>query len=85
MQLSDASVHVDRNGRVEVRLASNQRDQILLTGRLMSVDRDRLVAQMNGGGMQGNMDIRVDNRNRVQEITMSGSGRDRFDLRWNRR
>ena len=57
----------------------------MLTGRLITVNRDRLVAEMSGSGMRGNMDIRVDNRNRVQEVTMSGSGRDRFDLRWNRR
>ena len=84
-QLSDGSVHIDRNGRVDVQFGTNQRDQLRLTGRLISVDRDRLVADMSGSGIQGNMDIRVDNRNRVQEITMSGSGRNRFDLRWNRR
>jgi hypothetical protein len=84
-QLSDGSVHIDRNGRVDVQLTTNQRDRITLSGRLISVDRDRLVAEMSGSNMRGNMDIRVDNKNRVQEITMSGSGRDRFDLRWNRR
>jgi hypothetical protein len=84
-QLSDCSVNIDRNGRVDVQLSTNQRDRISLTGRLISVARDRLVADMSGSGMRGNMDIRVDSRNRVQEITMSGSGRERFDLRWNRR
>jgi hypothetical protein len=84
-QLSDCTVTINRNGRVNVQLSTGRRDRITLTGRLISVDRDRLVAEMSGGSMQGNMDIRVDNRNQVQEITMSGSGRDRFDLRWNRR
>ncbi len=84
-QLSDCSVNIDRNGRVDIEIGTNQRDRIKLTGQLISMDRDRLVADVSGSGMRGNVDIRIDNRNRVQELTMSGSGRDRFDLRWNRR
>jgi len=83
--LSDAVVQINRNGRVDVQLTTGPRERISLTGRLISVDRDRLVAEMAGGTIEGTMDIRIDNRNRVRELSMTGSGRNRFDLRWQQR
>jgi hypothetical protein len=70
---------------VDVQLTTGPRERISLTGRLISVDRDRLVAEMAGGTIEGTMDIRIDNRNRVRELSMTGSGRNRFDLRWQQR
>jgi hypothetical protein len=83
--LSDCVVTIDRGGRVEIQLNTGPRERMLLTGRLLSVDRNRLVADMTGGGIQGAMDIRLDNRNRVQELAMTGAGRNRFELRWQQR
>ncbi len=79
--LTDAVVTIDRGGRVQVELNTNQRDRIIITGRLVLADRDRLVANMSGGTIQGAMEILLD-RNRVQELAMTGVGRNRFELRW---
>jgi hypothetical protein len=49
---------------------------------LVLADRDRLVANMAGGEIHGTMEILLDTRNRVQELAMTGVGRNRFELRW---
>ena len=45
-------------------------------------DRDLVVADMSGRGIRGSMEIRLNGRDRVSEISMSADGRDRFELRW---
>lgn len=80
--LTDSVVTIDRGGRVQVELTTSRRDRIVITGRLVLADRDRLVANMAGGEIQGTMEILLDSRNRVQELAMTGVGRNRFELRW---
>ena len=80
--LNETAVTIDRGGRVQISLTTNQRERILLTGRLVLVDRERLVAALEGGAIVGSMEILLDTRNRVQEFAMTGVGRNRFELRW---
>jgi hypothetical protein len=79
--LTDAVVTIDRGGRVQVELTTNRRERIVISGRLVLAERDRLVANMAGGEIQGTMELLLD-RNRVQELAMTGVGRNRFELRW---
>lgn len=81
-QLSDGQVNVDRNGRVTVILNSRNNGRIQLNGTVILNNGDRLVANVSGGTMQGAMEILLDTRNRVQELAMTGVGRNRFELRW---
>lgn len=81
-QLTDTVVSIDRGGRIQVELNTTRRERIVITGRLVLADRDRLVANMAGGEIQGTMEILLDSRNRVQELAMTGVGRNRFELRW---
>jgi hypothetical protein len=39
---------------------------------------------MSGMGVRGSMQIRYNGRDRVSDINMSASGRERFELRWHR-
>jgi hypothetical protein len=80
--LRDAQLSVDRRGRVRVEFQTNGRDRIQLNGRVLREERRRLIADVSGNGLQGTMEILIDNRDRVQEIAMSGVGRNRFELRW---
>jgi hypothetical protein len=80
--LTDSVVTIDRSGRVQVEFSTARRERIVITGRLVLADRDRLVANMAGGEIQGTMEILLDSRNRVQELAMTGVGRNRFELRW---
>jgi hypothetical protein len=80
--LTDTVVSIDRGGRVQVEFNTNRNERIVITGRLVLADRDRLVANMAGGEIQGTMEILLDTRNRVQELAMTGVGRNRFELRW---
>lgn len=79
--LTECVVAIDRGGRVQVEFSTKRRDRIVITGRLVLADRERLVANMAGGEIQGTMEILMD-RNRVQELAMTGVGRNRFELRW---
>jgi hypothetical protein len=80
--LNDVVVTIERTGRVQVELGTNQRDRLMLTGRLVVVDNDHLAANMQGSGLNGSLEILLDSRNRVQELAMTGVGRNRFELRW---
>lgn len=80
--LREASVRIDRAGRVEVRLTTGRRERILLTGLLMQANRRKLSATMTSGPIQGLLEIFLDNRDRVQELAMTGTGRNRLELRW---
>lgn len=80
--LGELAVFINRGGSVQVELSTNRRDRIVLTGRLVHAERDRVVANMTGGEIQGTMELELDSRNRVQELAMTGVGRNRFELRW---
>jgi hypothetical protein len=80
--LGEVVVNIERNGRVQVEFTTNQRERMVLAGRIMFVDRDHLAATMVGGSLIGSMEILLDTRNRVQELAMTGVGRNRFELRW---
>jgi len=75
---------VDRRGQVTVTFQNDRRSRSTFTGRLTRFDRDLIVADMSGRGVRGSMEIRLNGRDRVTEISMSASGRERFELRWRR-
>jgi hypothetical protein len=83
--LVNCSVSVDRGGRIDVEFSSNQRNRLLLSGRIVYRDGNRLVADMAGGAIQGTMEILLNGRDNVEEVAMTGVGRNRLELRWNRR
>jgi len=82
--LYDCQVSVDRGGLVTVTFQNDRRSRSRFTGRLARFDRDLIVADMSGRGVRGSMEIRLNGRDRVTDISMSASGRERFELRWHR-
>lgn len=80
--LSECAVAVQPDGKVRIEFQTNQPYTLLLTGRLVHVARNRLVASVSGGGIDGTMEISTARGKRVKSISMTGAGRDRFDLRW---
>ncbi len=80
--LTDLAVFINRGGSVQIEISTNRRERIILNGRLVFAERNRLVANINQGEIQGTMELELDNRNRVQELAMTGVGRNRFELRW---
>jgi hypothetical protein len=83
-RLYDCDVTVDRRGQVTVTFQNDRRSRSTFTGRLTRFDRDLIVADMSGRGVRGSMEIRLNGRDRVTDISMSASGRERFELRWHR-
>jgi hypothetical protein len=83
-RLYDCEVTVDRRGEVRVTFETARRTRLTFTGRLTRFDRDLIVADMSGMRVRGSMDIRLNGRDRVTDIAMSASGRERFELRWRR-
>lgn len=82
--LYDCQVSVDRRGQVSVTFQTARRSRLTFNGRLTRFDRDLVVADMSGMGVRGSMEIRLNGRDRVTDIAMSASGRERFELRWRR-
>jgi len=82
--LGNCEVTVSRRGEVKVTFDTNHRSRLTFTGRLIRSERDRLVADMNGNRVGGMMEIRLNGRDRVTEVSMSGQGRDRYELSWRR-
>ncbi|MEP7353079.1 MAG: hypothetical protein ABI824_07590 [Acidobacteriota bacterium] len=78
----DAVVNIDSRGRVHVELVTNQRERLILEGRLLNIDSNRLTADMSGSAIRGTMELLLDNRNRVEELALTGVGRNRSELRW---
>jgi hypothetical protein len=79
--LSDAEVNVSPNGDVRVNFTANS-SQVTLTGRVTRTDNNAVYADVSGNGISGTMRIGVDNRRNVREISMDGTGRVQFELRW---
>jgi hypothetical protein len=82
--LYDCEVTVDRRGMVRVTFETARRTRLAFTGRLTRFDRDLIIADMSGVRVRGSMEIRLNGRDRVTDISMSAAGRDRFELRWHR-
>lgn len=80
--LTDTEVLVEPSGRVEIRLMTRQKEPLRLTGRLIKADKNHLVANVSGGSFSGPMEILKDSRNQVKTLSMTGEGRNRFELRW---
>lgn len=83
-RLYDCEVSVDRRGQVTVTFETARRTRLTFNGRLTRFDRDLIVADMSGRGVKGSMEIRLNGRDRVTDVSMSARGRDRFELRWRR-
>ncbi len=83
-RLYDCNVSVDRRGMVTVTFETARRSRLRFTGRLTRFDRNLVVADMSGMRVRGSMEIRLNGRDRVTDISMSASGRERFELRWHR-
>ena len=83
-RLYDCEVTVDRRGQVTVTFQNDRRSRSTFTGQLTRFDRDLIVADMSGRGVRGSMEIRLNGRDRVTDISMSATGRERFELRWHR-
>lgn len=79
--LEDLDVNIS-NGNVTVSFSTSSGNRPTLNGRVTRVDGDRVYADVNGNGISGNMMFRVENRNRVREVSMDGSGSFNFQLRW---
>ena len=89
--LDNAEVSVDRDGRVRVRFDTSFGPPLAFVGRISSMDRSILTAEVVAGdqtmGLRGPMIITLDNRRQVASVTMQGTAgrRDSFSLRWRRR
>ncbi len=83
-RIYDCNVSIDRRGRVTVTFETARRSRLRFTGRLTRFDRNLVVADMSGMRVRGSMEIRLNGRDRVTDISMSASGRERFELRWHR-
>ncbi|HEY2844977.1 MAG TPA: hypothetical protein VGJ09_15050 [Bryobacteraceae bacterium] len=83
-RLYDCEVSVDRRGQVSVTFQTARRSRLTFTGQLTRFDRDTINADMSGMGVRGSMQIRYGGRDRVTDISMSATGRERFELRWHR-
>ncbi|MEP6960893.1 MAG: hypothetical protein ABI995_02385 [Acidobacteriota bacterium] len=81
-ELSDLAVRIDRAGHIEVSLTTARRERLILNGTLTKVEKTRLLANITSGPIQGPMELHIDARKRVQDLTMTGTGRNRFELRW---
>jgi hypothetical protein len=90
-QLSNAEVSVDRDGIVRVSFDTSFGGPLAFMGRITSVDRGTLTADVEAGdqrlGLRGPMIITLDNRRQVSSVSMQGAAerRDNLSLRWQRR
>ncbi len=83
--LGAAQVSIDANGAVRVNFSSSDRGTISLTGNLIYVNGNQVVAEVTSSGATGVMELLLDSQNRVQEIAVTGTGPDRFEARWQMR
>jgi hypothetical protein len=66
---------------VDVRFDSDQ-GPLSLNGRVESVQGNRVLARVRGGELDGTMELNVTGNDRVRRISMSDSGRNRYQLNW---
>ena len=90
-QLYNAEVSMDRSGIVRVSFDTSFGGPLVFTGRVASVDRGTITADVEAGdqglGLRGPMIITLDNRRQVSSVSMQGAAgrRESFSLRWQRR
>jgi hypothetical protein len=65
-----------------VRFDTDRAYSLVLAGRVLRIEQDRIYAAMSGNGINGEMTIEVEGRDRISGIYMAGRGRDRFEIRW---
>lgn len=83
LRLFNCRVSINRRGSVDVSFDTNSNSRIAFVGRVQRMDRGRIIADMNGNNIGGQMEIEVDSRNRVRSIFMEKqNGRDRYELNW---
>jgi hypothetical protein len=81
-RLDDLSLDINRNGDVRLTFDTNRRGQIALTGRVEQTQGNRVIARVSGNDLAGDVTIQLDNRDRVRHVTLSSTGVDRAELRW---
>jgi hypothetical protein len=81
--LTDAAVKIDGD-RVQLELMTSRGSRISFTGTIILKDRERLVANMSGGTIQGSLEMLLSGSS-VDELAMTGVGPSRFEMRWQRR
>ena len=83
LRLFNCRVSINRRGSVDVSFDTDSNSRIAFVGRVQRMDRGRIIADMNGNNIGGQMEIEVDSRNRVRSIFMEKqNGRDRYELNW---
>jgi hypothetical protein len=81
-RLRGLDLEVRNNGRVRAQFQTDRGDTLSMDGRVTRFDNGRLYADMSGRGLNGSMVISIDRNDRVRDVSMSGFGRDQFELRW---
>jgi hypothetical protein len=77
---------LERDGRVTVSFDRERGGRLNFAGRVRTFSGDRVTADVTGGDgdrLRGDMEIYLDGRDRVSEISMvGGNRRERFEVRW---
>jgi hypothetical protein len=82
--LNDCVATIDRRGGdVTLFFDTSSNHDLRFNGRIERIDRGVIYARMDGVGVNGLMEIRLQNRNRIQSVNLqSGNGRRGAELRW---
>jgi hypothetical protein len=81
-RLDDLSLDISRNGDVRLTFDTDRSGQIALTGRVEQTQGNRVIARVSGNNLAGDLTIRLDNRDRVRQVSLFSTGLDRAELRW---
>ncbi|MGD0871232.1 MAG: hypothetical protein ABSB88_16900 [Bryobacteraceae bacterium] len=87
-RLQDATVEVDRGGKIVVSFRSEGPRPVVFTGTVMGREEGRLKADVmtEDGRLHGPMYLSVDDRQNVTSITLDATdGQDRLHLGWDKR
>ena len=87
-RLGEATVDIDRGGRVQVSIRTEGRRSMVFLGTVVDRDGDRIRADVTTEDrrIRGSMLISVDNRQNVYRMSLdAGGGRERLRLDWERR
>lgn len=72
-RLDNATVHISANGQVNVSFAGDQRRGVHFDGTVVSRNDRRVIANVNGEGTSGQMEIDMNRGDRVNRIAMSNA------------
>jgi len=75
-------VQIDRNGNAEVVFRTAREGTVTLRGRVERVNGNRIIANMAGNGVSGQMSILTQGSDRVTQVRMAGTDPVRFELSW---